>query len=109
MEGVYASQEDIDNSPTYGSAIVGSIKFKDQNGDKKIDADDRVILGNSIPKMTFGFKLGAQYKNFDFSMFWQGDLGKKQFMPYEKWLNDGGINYGKWWYDNRWNGEGTPG
>lgn len=109
MEGVYASQEDIDNSPAYGSAIVGSIKFKDQNGDNKIDADDRVILGNSIPKMTFGFKLGAQYKNFDFSMFWQGDLGKKQFMPYEKWVNDGSINYGRWWYENRWNGEGTPG
>ena len=109
MEGIYASQEDIDNSPVYGNAIVGSLKFKDQNGDNKIDADDRVILGNAIPKLSFGLKLGAQYKNFDFSMFWQGDLGKKQYMPYEKWLNDGGCNYGKWWYENRWNGEGTPG
>ncbi len=109
QEGVYASKEDIENSPKYGSAIVGSLKFKDQNGDGVIDADDRVILGNAIPKLSFGFKASAEYKNFDFSMFWQGDLGKKQYMPYEKWLNDGGINYGKWWYKNRWTGEGTPG
>lgn len=109
VEGIYGSQEEIDRSPVYGSAIVGSLKYKDRNGDHKIDADDRTILGNALPKWSFGLKLGAQYKHFDFSMFWQGDMGKKQYMPYEKWVNDGGANYGRWWYENRWTGEGVPG
>ena len=48
------------------------MKFKDQNGDGKIDADDRVVLGNTIPEITYGFNVGANYKNFDFSASFQG-------------------------------------
>ncbi|MCQ2341384.1 MAG: TonB-dependent receptor, partial [Paludibacteraceae bacterium] len=35
----------------------GSIKFKDQNGDGKINEKDKVILGNTVPKFTGGFNL----------------------------------------------------
>ena len=50
----------------------GDIKYKDQNGDGKIDAADRVVLGNDVPYITFGLSGGITYKNFDFSFYSSG-------------------------------------
>lgn len=66
--GLFASEEEIKNAPNQdytGSPSPGDIRYKDQNGDKKITADDRVNLGNSFPGLTFGLQLGASYKGFD--------------------------------------------
>ncbi|MFZ1715960.1 MAG: SusC/RagA family TonB-linked outer membrane protein, partial [Saprospiraceae bacterium] len=57
----------------------GDIKFKDINGDGVIDLNDRVFLGSFIPKATYALNLGANYKNFDFSTFFQGVQGNKIF------------------------------
>ncbi|MEX2403358.1 MAG: SusC/RagA family TonB-linked outer membrane protein [Balneolales bacterium] len=72
--GQFQSQEDVDTSPhTSGTAPgVGDLKYKDQNDDGVIDGDDRIVLGNTIPEITFGFNLGANYKGFDASVFLQG-------------------------------------
>lgn len=48
------------------------MKFKDQNGDGKIDAEDRVVLGNTIPNVTFGLNLNMSFKGFDLSAAFQG-------------------------------------
>ena len=51
-----------------GGLRPGAMKFKDQNGDGKIDADnDRTIIGKTQPKFTGGFGLNATYKWFDLS------------------------------------------
>lgn len=58
----------------------GDVKFKDVNGDGYIDAGkstngdpgDRVVIGNITPRYEFGFRLGAEYKGFDLSVFLQG-------------------------------------
>lgn len=66
--GLFASEEEIKSAPNQdytGSPSPGDIRYKDQNGDKKITADDRVNLGNSFPELTFGLQLGASYKGFD--------------------------------------------
>ncbi|WP_353132230.1 SusC/RagA family TonB-linked outer membrane protein [Pseudopedobacter sp.] len=63
----------------------GDIKFVDVNGDGYIDAGkgtngdpgDRVVIGNTTPRYEYGFRLGAEYKGFDLSMFFQG-VGKRQ-------------------------------
>ncbi len=52
----------------YGSK-VGQIKVKDQNGDGKITADDRVILGSPDPTFTFGFNNTFAFKGFDLAVF----------------------------------------
>ncbi len=109
QEGIYASQEDIDNSPTYGSAIIGSLKYKDLNNDGTIDAEDRTIIGDAIPDFTGGVRIEAKYKGFDFMVFGQGEYGKMQWNPYPKWINDAWRNYPKFYYEKRWNGEGEPG
>jgi len=73
--GLFQSQEEIDNSAVVGSnTLPGDIKYKDLNGDGKIDYDqDRTWIGHSsIPEMTFGLNLTASYRNFDFSALLQG-------------------------------------
>lgn len=46
--------------------------YADLNDDGNITADDRDIIGNPFPKYSYSFNLGASWKNFDLSTFWQG-------------------------------------
>ena len=77
--GIFQSAADLASSPTQTNAGVGDIKFKDLNGDNQITDADRKFMGVSIPKYSYGINLGADYKNFNFSMFWQGSGGNKVF------------------------------
>lgn len=75
--GLFQSDEEVKNAPFQNSNTkAGDIRYRDINGDKKIDANDRVILGDPYAHYLFGFKLGMEYKGFDLSMFFQG-IGKK--------------------------------
>lgn len=81
-DGLYIDQNDIANSPTSTlnniAVAPGDIKFIDQpdrdgNYDGKIDAEDRVELGYpTVPQIVYGFGPTMQYKNWDFSFFFQG-------------------------------------
>ncbi|WP_185153948.1 SusC/RagA family TonB-linked outer membrane protein [Dysgonomonas sp. ZJ279] len=63
----------------------GDVKFVDLNGDGKIDdgsgvvgdSGDLEVIGNTTPRYEYGFRLGADYKGIDFSIFFQG-VGKRQ-------------------------------
>lgn len=63
----------------------GDVKFKDLNGDGVIDNGstslddhgDLEVIGNSNPRYMYGFRIGADYKGFDFSIFFQG-VGSRQ-------------------------------
>ncbi|MEX0316242.1 MAG: SusC/RagA family TonB-linked outer membrane protein [Allomuricauda sp.] len=68
-EGIFQTQEEIDNSATqFAPYEPGDIKFKDQNNDGVIDNDDRVIIGNSFPGVTYSINGGFDFKGFDFSV-----------------------------------------
>lgn len=60
-------------------AELGDVIFRDTNGDQVLNANDRVILGNPIPKAILGVNLGLAYKGIDFSMLWNGSFGNKIF------------------------------
>lgn len=67
-EGIFQTQDEIDNAPIqFGPLEPGDIRFKDQNGDGIVDNDDRVIIGNSFPGITYSINGGFDYKGFDFS------------------------------------------
>lgn len=55
--------------------VVGGEKFKDLNGDGKLDANDRQIVGNPNPKFIWGLNSDFKYKNFDLNIFFQGSQG----------------------------------
>ncbi|MBE7173964.1 MAG: TonB-dependent receptor [Williamsia sp.] len=54
---------------------IGRFRYADINGDGRITADDRTIIGNPNPKFTYGFNLALAYKNFDFNIFLYGSQG----------------------------------
>jgi hypothetical protein len=81
VEGIFQDSTEVTKSPTQvagakGTA-AGDIKFKDTNGDGVIDLKDRQYLGSFLPKFTYALNLGANYKNFDLSVFFQGVQGNK--------------------------------
>jgi len=72
MEGIFQNETEILLSAFQGNNIhPGDVKFKDQNGDGRIDNNDRVHLGSAIPKLIAGLNFIANYKNFDLSLFFQ--------------------------------------
>ncbi|GAB3646031.1 TonB-dependent receptor [Echinicola sediminis] len=68
-------QEGEDASSTDPLAKPGDIKYKDQNGDGQITADDRVIIGQSDPKWIGGLTNTFRYKNWNLSIFIQTSQG----------------------------------
>jgi TonB-dependent starch-binding outer membrane protein SusC len=70
-----------------GDAKVGRLKFRDINGDGKINSDDEGVIGSPIPKLNYGLNLTANYKNFDFTMYFQGVYGN-QIFNYLRYFTD---------------------
>jgi hypothetical protein len=56
---------------------AGYFRYKDQNGDGKINDDDKVSLGSAIPKVTAGLDFGLNWKGLDFSISFYGQFGNK--------------------------------
>ncbi len=50
----------------------GDFLYKDENGDKKINNDDRILKGNPTPLYNYGGNLTLNYKGFDFYMLFYG-------------------------------------
>ena len=83
-DGVFIDQADIDSwvdqSAVASNPKVGDIRYKDLTNDGKVTADDRTILGSSIPKYTWGVSLNLGWKGLDFSAQLQGVAGVKGYL-----------------------------
>lgn len=65
--------------PTGQIAYPGLPKYRDLNGDGKIDDKDLTVIGNTTPKFTGGFTLNASYKNFDLGLIFNYSYGNDIF------------------------------
>lgn len=104
-DGVFLNQQEIDAEELDYSAVTanllpGDMKFRDVNGDGRIDGDDRVrINDNGTPTFNYGINFTASYKGLDLTMLFQGAAGSSLRVQTES----GDIgNYLKWSHDNRW-------
>ena len=74
--GYFVDQADIDNSlpQQFGPVKAGDIKYKDMNGDKVLNSDDRVAMGynSTCPEIYYSFSLGLEWKGLGFSAQFQG-------------------------------------
>lgn len=83
--GLFQTQGEIDayvdseGNLIQPNAAPGDIKFVDQNGDGKLDSDDKIYMGSAIPDFEYGFNFSGSYKNFDLSFSLHGVSGKKMF------------------------------
>ncbi len=110
-DGIFQNQEEINAYTNTSGGLIqpdakpGDFKWQDIDGDGVITDDDRDFLGSSIPKLTFGFTINLDYKNFDLMVFAQGATGNKIFQGLRR-LDIGNANY-QTTALGRWTGEGT--
>ncbi|MBR5300220.1 MAG: TonB-dependent receptor, partial [Bacteroidales bacterium] len=73
-DGLYRSEEEIDNSAWYGTRpCVGDIKYVDLNGDGKIDGDDKGFIGRTNrPELTYGLNIDFAWNGIDFNAQFTG-------------------------------------
>ncbi len=75
-ERLFIDEADVRNSPVQELGSLpqaGDIKYKDINGDGRVNSDDQVHIGYpTVPEISYGFGLSGRYKNFDISCFFQG-------------------------------------
>ena len=104
VEGIFKSQEEVDNSPAQPGKNIGRLKYKDVSGpdgkpDDKIDADDRTWIGVNEPRLAWGLNIQIRWKKFDFSSFWNAEIGRQIPSPTKSYTDFfgffGGQNYGK--------------
>jgi len=70
---------EAEKSKQLAGAQIGGLKFRDLNGDGKIDNSDRTIIGSPHPKFTGGLSVGVNYKSFDLNAFFFGSYGNEIF------------------------------
>jgi TonB-linked SusC/RagA family outer membrane protein len=75
-DGFFKTAEEAKNYPTItANRSAGDVKYLDLNGDGKIDANDRTVIGSSFPDFIYSFNGNIGYKNFELSLFFQGAAG----------------------------------
>ena len=75
-EGFFKDAQDVaSHAKQYGTVAPGDLKYKDQNNDGVINDNDKVVLGSTIPRYTFGVNFNSSYKGIDLSFLLQG-VGK---------------------------------
>ena len=110
-DGIFKSQEEIDNHATQEGAGLGRMRWKDLDHDGKITELDQTWIYDPVPDFTYGFNIYLEYKNFDFTAFFQGVQGVDIISDLKKetdiWagLNIGFLNKGSrllnaWCVDN---------
>ena len=109
--GIFQTYDDINSYVNANGGLImpnakpGDFRMVDVNGDGQITDDDRTDIGNGTPKWTYGLKFDAEWRGFDFSMFWQGVGGAKVFDATVR-TDIASTNYPTWMLQ-RWTGAGT--
>ena len=98
VDGLYQNREQVLASGQE-NARVGGLRYVDLNGDGRINADDQTWIFNPVPDFSFGLNVELRYRNFDFTMFWQGVIGQdvynNQKFQTDFWsITDAGSNKG---------------
>jgi TonB-linked SusC/RagA family outer membrane protein len=110
-DGFFNTPDEINNAPyntnNANKVALGDVRYKDINGDGKIDVKDIVPIGYSnLAQYTFNLKLGFSYKGFDVSMLFTGqakgsfNLARYEFTNGSFFQNAGNVM--QWMYDGRW-------
>ena len=98
-DGIFQTQEEVDNSAKLAGTAVGDLKYRDISGpdgvpDGQINAEyDRVPLGNSLPRFQYGGQFSCAWRGIDFSLAFQG-IGHQNSYLHEEMVQPYRDNYG---------------
>lgn len=92
------------------STSAGDLRFIDNDGNGKIDDNDRTDIGNAIPSLTYGLTASAQYKGFDLFTQWTGVYGNSVVYQFGYWMEGMVRPFNSTTETlNRWRSEDQPG
>lgn len=96
-DGIYQTQEEVDNTPHLMNTQPGDIKYVDIDGDGEITDNDRIrIHQSSVPEIVYGINMGTSWKGIELNILWTGQARAKQMIkPY-------GYNLDVDYFNNRW-------
>ena len=108
--GIFQNQADIFTSAFQGNGIrPGDVKFADINEDGIINQADRSHVGSPIPPLVYGLTANLQWRNIDFSVFFQGVAGNSVYYQVATDIEGfyRAFNVTQRVVDEHWTGEGT--
>ena len=109
--GIFQNMDEVrayvnaDGNMIQPNAVPGDFRWVDINNDGKIDGNDQTKIGKGTPDWTFGLNVNAEWRRFDFNMFWQGTQGNDIYDATMR-VDRAGLNLPRWIL-GRWTGEGT--
>ena len=83
LDELNATAKELSGDPTaiyLNAAHPGAIKYRDLDNNGIIDSNDREVIGNTIPKYTYGFNFSVEYKGFDVKSLFSGIAGKDGYL-----------------------------
>lgn len=102
--GIYQTVEDVAASATVSNAVKpGYLQYRDVLKDGRIDGNDRVVMGSSIPAYNYSFNINLAYKNLRLETFWQGVQGINHYTSFNlsaPFNNGAGVT--KEWVNESW-------
>lgn len=97
-EGIYQTdQEALDQLYTYTATTIGvhagDARYKDINGDGKLDEEDKKVIGTPFPKFSYGFNFNCDFYGVDVQLFFQGVAGNAIYNAQRQMLEGDGNSY----------------
>lgn len=121
-DGIFKDEAEVEAGPLRtGKEKPGNLRFKDwahyneegkvvPGADGKVDEADRMVIGKMNPTWMGGINVGVNFRDFDFSMLWQGAFDYERYMTAEAsqaFYNNGTAT--KWQERDRWCAENPNG
>ncbi|MBC6400051.1 MAG: TonB-dependent receptor [Ekhidna sp.] len=75
--GIFQTEEEVTEHGVQPNAVPGDLRFVDTNGDGVLNDDDKQFMGSGLPDLEYGLTFNASFKNFDFTLFFQGSSGNQ--------------------------------
>lgn len=98
FDGVYNTIDEVNASAHLANTYAGDAKFRDLNNDGVINDSDKTIIGNNLPKFTYGITNNFNLGNFDFGFSLQGvqDVQVMNLTKRSAYRNNGTISVNYW-------------
>lgn len=95
FDGIVQQGEDVSKLPTLNGKTLepGDVKYVDQDGNGRIDGNDRVVLGSIQPDFTYGFSSQLKWKRLDASIAFAGSYGNQLYNALGRRLEQTGDSY----------------
>lgn len=108
VDGIFQTEQEAKDWAVYGTYNKpGRYKFRDINGDKKIDSADRTYIGSPHPDFTGGLNISLEYRNFDLTAQFIGSYGNEMVNFARRWMDF--VQYeGNRSHDRLYNSWGSP-